>query len=674
MPRGDVVRFLGPTPDEAATSVDPLVKLDRPLDVIQAVLGGICTSAGELVRPIEILLVDPRGLAPGEVIPVAALVDAWRSMPELYVHLPIPAGLDWIRAAFGEAHRVAPLLYCRKLHTLFAARSSRTGKPLTAIAGDHAGDGEGVHAAMSTALLSTDADGSDDEKAIRYGGTAGDCALGPVRSFDELIMDQGAIAADDPVAHDRLCAQHACCGCDERRRCYPENEGYAYALDRLSLVSATEMRLLPLPLGEWRLREALDMLGRVRPSQAVTAASEESGNNAFEIWRRERATAMERSGPLFLLSDEQDGRELLEICRLKLGLICDVLGQLDAVWRASRRSHLCWNADTIRVAWLPPSAAPAACWGLRGLLRKWGLQPATDVKNAAGQTLTYPPVFSDEALLAEPVVEAMRYFEKPGKAGLYVKNAKPSGEETADVHVLLEDTGIPRRLFSTADDMRIDGQGWTMVLSPAAEHNPDDGEGVPFVGVASGNVAKLKAGEQFGDCGYLWRPRFGEACDLYVLGMSLFEALLSHDKRSPQRLRETIVSECDELQRLCLALEIENRSPEAATWVAARCDNDAPASLWSRRNLLHLRDERSAARLDGLPPLLWQAVMMLGFRMTTSIPGFSYCADRGCDAPRMDSGDLLPLVELRGLLGLFDDLIFGRRATVARLRSGLSES
>ena len=60
--------------------------------------------------------------------------------------------------------------------------------------------------------------------------------------------------------------------------------------------------------------------------------------------------------------------------------------------------------------------------------------------------------------------------------------------------------------------------------------------------------------------------------------------------------------------------------------------------------------------------------MTYGLRLTTSIPGFSFCDDRGCVAPRIGDGLLLPLVELRGLIALLDDQIFGRSTPGTKVR------
>lgn len=689
VPRGDVLRVLGPKPSEAAVAVEPLVKLDEPLTVVQSFVAGVCDADGRLVEPVELaLLVDPTTVVPNKQVPTAALLKMFNALPGLHAKLPAPGGFEVIRDVLTEPQRLGPLLYCRKRHRVFLARSPRTGRPLRAVpAGEvsdvrSAGGGE-----LPAELLSWDGGGEDATgsavprrpkpaaKAGRspgiYGGGGGSSSAGVITSLEELLRDQGkvvALAAEvgkkDPVAAHRLADEHACVECPERGRCYPAGSEYAYVADRLVAISAAEAPLVFSPLGEWRFDDASWVIGGLSPSECL--ALREAEDNDFEGWRAERAQAIESAGPPRLLAGETDGRELVEVTRLKLGLIAGVLAQLDAAWRVSGRPHLCWNQGTVRVEWRRPAATPGTCWGFRPLLRKAGLQPNSPVESLDGRPLPYPPAFSDPAYLPPPVVDAARYFDQPRRATLFVK--KPQSGDGSGIGVLLEDLGIPWDLFCTSDTMHVVGEGWRALLAPVAERDPNDAEGLPFAGRVSGDVAQLKKGRQVDGVECRWYPRFNQAVDLHAIGMLLFEALLSHDERSVQTLREQMTGELAELAQTCRALPVEQRDQHARTWVTQRCEADAPAAVWTRRNLLYRRDNRNATRLDAFGNALWQEIMTFGLRLTTNIAGFSFCADRGCAAPRVAGDLLLPLVELRGLLALLDDQIFTRAAPGAAVR------
>jgi hypothetical protein len=433
------------------------------------------------------------------------------------------------------------------------------------------------------------------------------------------------------------------------------------------VVSAGAAPLVVLPWGEWQLDETYAMLGG-RPPDEVAQAGKPTVPE-LEEYRHRQAAAIEAGGPFLLLTGEGDGRPLVEIARLKLGLLADVLEQLDDLWRASERPHLCWDPQTVRAAWrtAPPGAAG---WGFAAVLRKRGLAALAPVQTPDGRPLPYPPVYSDESLLAPEVVEAVRHFGQARKCTLFVKSAETKGRQ-ARVTVLVENLNIPWPLLCTSDVAHVEGEGWQAALSPAAQRNPDDGEGLPMSGRAVGSVVEMKQGAQFDGCTCRWYPRFGEAVDLHAFGVLLLEALLATDERPGPRLRETLHEERDELTRLCLGLEVEQREARAREWVAQRCDADSPSAVWTRRNLLYRRADRAATRLDALPPVLWHAIVAFGLRLSTAIPGFSFCENRAAAAPRLEGGLLMPLVELRGLLALLDDLMLGRAAADEALRAAL---
>ena len=676
---GDILRILGPKPEEAAIAVDPLVKLDKPLTVVQSFVAGLCAADGRLIEPVELTLaVDPATIVPNEQVPSAAVLRRFNALPQLLAELPPPAGFELLRDAIADSPRGGPLLYCRKRQCVFMAHSPNTAEPLRAAS---AAQGEDAAAAsrdeLPLELLSWDGPAAGDRVPTVYGGAGGDSALGAVAALEQLLLDQGKVVAravelekNDPAAAARLAVEHGCVTCPERERCYPQDDGYAYVADRLVAISAVAGPLVFGPLGEWRFDQASRIIGGLPPGECH--AGRDAGDNEFELWCAQRAQAIERAGPAWLLSSEGDGRELIEVGRLKLGLIVDLLEQLDATWRAGGRPHLCWNEQTVRVAWRRPVAIPATCWGFRALVRKIGLQPEAPCETADGAALPYPPAFSDPSLLPPEVVDAARCFDEPRPVGVFVKSSRAAGEKRR-VQVLLEDTGIAWELFSASDSVQLVADGWQAVLSPAAERDPDDGEGLPFAGVASGEVAGLKKGEQRDGVTLRWHPRFGEAVDLHAVGMLVLEALLAHDERNGRVFREQIGQELDELAQACRALPVEQREAQARSWLGERCEADAPAATWTRRNLLFRRDDRNATRIEAFPSDLWQAVITFGLRLTTRIAGFSFCPDRSCAAPRGEDGLLLPLAELRGLVALLDDVIFGRRAPAAAVRALLRD-
>ncbi len=627
--RADALCLLGPDPDQARTAVDLLREIDAPLTVVQALAGGVCDADGHLVEPLELLAVRPPSeVGPDKQVPQAAVLEAYLTLPALWKRLGGPLGTDALpRTCATDAPR-GPLLYCRKRHRIFEAFAP----DLPAL--------PALPAAPETLIA------------------------GQAAALDHA----DALAADDPAEAARFAAGHACVDCPERARCYPAEGQYAFAPDRLALLSTARAPLPIAPLGAWTLAEAAGMIGGVSPTDLACADSQTSAD-PLDAWRRARAVEMERFGPPRLLSGETDGRELLEVARLKLALIADVLAQLGAFWRAAGRPHLCWNPETVRVVWRPPGATPASCWGLRPILRKCGLHPLSPLDSIDGRPLPYPPAFSDESYLAPPTRDAARYFDDPRPAALFVKKAVAGDGE--GMTVLIEGLGIPWELFCPCDTVAVTGDGWRALLAPLPERDPDDGEGLPLRGTATGDPAAFKQGASFDHVEVRWMPRFGEAVDLHALGILLLETLLGHDQRAGDALHDALATELAELVEPCANLPPAQRETHALHWIAQRSSQDAPVSLWTPRNLLFSHEARRAARLDALPAVLWQSILVTGLRMTTTLDGFSYCPDRGADVPRAADGEPLPLVELRGLIALLDDHLFGRFAPAGRMRSRL---
>lgn len=670
---GEAVRLRGPRPEDAATTVEPLTPLDAPLGVLRSFLGGVCDHDGRLIRPLEVvLLLDAATVPPGQAVPQAALVETLRSWPQVSARLMRGPEDELIHSVLAQGGLLAPLLYCRKRHVLFEARSPHTTEPLRAVEVD--GSSEGGEDLLPLPLLSGDGPTPDGRTPAIYSGRAGHSAAGRVDSFEQLILDQGevvrraaALQSGDAQSFARLAAAHPCCACSERTRCYPQGPGYSYAADRLTVVNAGVVPLVVLPWGEWRLDETYAMLGGQPTAEVVQAGA--SPAPELDEYRRRQAAAIEASGPFLLLADEGDGRPLIEIARLKLGLLAEALEQLDDLWRISGQPHLCWDPQTVRATWRP-APREAAGWGFTAVLRKMGLAALAPLQSPDGRPLPCPPVFSDETLLAPEVVEAARYFGQPRRCALFVKSAEGRGRQV-HVTVLVENLTLPWSRMCTGDVAQVEGAGWQAALSPTARRDPADGEGLPMSGRAAGDVAGMKPGTQFDDCMCRWYPRFGEAVDLHAFGMLLLETLLATDEHPGPRLRETLRQEREELTRLCLGLQVEQREARAREWVAQRCDADSPSALWTRRNLLYRRSDRAVARLDALPPVLWHAIVTFGMRLITAIPDFSFCVNRAAAAPRLEGGLLVPRVELRGLVALLDDLMLGRAAGEEGVRSML---
>lgn len=666
---GGALRLLGPDASEAPTAVAPLVRLDGPLGPAVSVAAALCTPDGRAASPLEVWLIDPALVEPG-AIPPPAVARAVATLPRLAAAAALADRPDWLAAMQLAGIPFGVLLYCRKRHTVFEALAPGSLRGLTPAGIDGTSPPPaGIH----VELLAVDKSPESD-RLRAYGGAGGECALGPVQSLEQLVLDQGAVASQiaalppDDARRSVLGQAHTCVACPERPRCHPTDGAYAFALDRLAVLAPVPFTAVFQPYGEISLGQAVRLFGGVPPDEALKSESSlgGAGGREFEEVCRRRARQALRE-PLTLLRSEHSGRELVEICRLKVGLFAAALDQADRAWRQTSVPHLAWTDDSLRVACDEAAGLPARLWGLRAIVRRLGLHPAAPIRNAEGDVLAYPPAWSAPDLLPPETAEPIRQFGAESGARVYVKSSVADATG-ARVTILLEDCGIKRGLLSMRDLFEVAGEGWRATFTPTGTHDPDDGEGLAMTGRVVGSAGAFKPQTDIGAARFRWYPRFGQACDLHALGVLLLDALLAHDERPSPRYRELLRSERAEFTAACMTVEPEHRTSQALSWIAARCEDDAPASLWSRRGLLYRRQERSAARLDGFPPLLWQAVMTAALRAITFVPGFSYAIDRAADAPRAGA-HCLPLLELRGLLTLMDDVIFGRSEAISTLKT-----
>lgn len=610
-----MLRFVLADPQQTATAVEPLLRIDHPAGLIQSYVAAICDTEDRALELVELpLLIDAATAAPATQIPHAAMIERHVALRELQARLP-ERWHSRIASAAVPAIGAGPILLCRKMRTAFVAAgpADAAGEALVAA--------QGVNAERLATQLKAETNAANTLAAVEF----------------------------------------PCAVCAEKRRCYPTTAGgYSFAVDRLLAVHHTAQPLAGSPLGEWRLPEAARILAGVAPSEIANVPV--GAPNAFTECRTAQAERITQHGPPGMLTGETDGRDLLETLRLKLRLVVSILEQLSDAWAATGSPHLCWNDETVRVAWRPPGGDAAAHWGFEPILRKVGWQPPCVIDEVRHTTTPYPPLYSDASYLDERAVEAGRYLGEQRTATVFVKTAKKHTDGAA-VELLLEDYGVSRELFVPSDCVMLDADGLHTAAAPTGLHDPADGDAVALSGVVRQPGPMVKAGNAIKAVMVRWYPRFGEATDLFAFGMIALEALIATEERNGAMLRTALRQAAVPLHESAAILPIEQRDAAGRRWVAEQASVDTPAALWTRRNLRYRRADRGSASLDGIAPALWHALMTCLLRCVTTIDGFSYCATRAQNVPRLsDGGPPLPLLELRGLLSLIDDELFGRTA------------
>jgi hypothetical protein len=148
------------------------------------------------------------------------------------------------------------------------------------------------------------------------------------------------------------------------------------------------------------------------------------------------------------------------------------------------------------------------------------------------------------------------------------------------------------------------------------------------------------------DAGVSFFPRFQVPCDLYALGMLFFRTFLVNDAA------DTLAVD-DAVQRILkkLSLWLEGKKAPSAARIAGELLPmiEREREVFGSPSLLFLEEDRQD-RSRVLPPRLWSDLLLVGFKLVTSIPGFSFASGHAdCPPDRPESVLDQVLTQLDGI-------------------------
>ena len=162
-------------------------------------------------------------------------------------------------------------------------------------------------------------------------------------------------------------------------------------------------------------------------------------------------------------------------------------------------------------------------------------------------------------------------------------------------------------------------------------------------------------------------PRYGPECDVFGLGMLLMRSLLVNDSSDAAGVRAAI----DGAQR---RFEVEVERRRARTYEPCRDAlleilAESRASFDQSSVLYSAADRHRYSQFD---PGLWSDLLVLGFRLTTVLPGFSLAVD---DEGHRRTGPIMGavLADVRALLRRVHVELFARTLRDSELRSVCEE-
>ena len=657
---GGKLRFelvLAAEDDSLEAKDDPFVPLNDAGRFSRVLLGRVASGSNHTLHPVAVKIQRGfyRPAASGstkETLTNPLLEGMWKRERE---HLLKCAGDEVIPLIdLGEASfRNRPVTFCKKVRAYFHPPCPKCGGPLSdcrddALLRDH---GLPEYSKSITRYLACAAClAKPGRKTFYTQATDADEHLtgeADVRRRTELYRDFGAIV-NSLSDRDRasIAPTFPCAACPHRAECYPAEGAQGKPIPaetRLVPVSYHEFHLLPLEVMELHYDEMSDLIGGA----------------SWQVLRdRVRQTAAPGREPVLSAIDpvftspiqwiyraDTSGRFALEVLHLKLNLFSQVCRGLRAYHARCREPHMDVSPSQVMVDIIPGSTNLPARWTFRAKLI-----------GVAGPHRLLPVVSGLPELLV-PGADGDRMFVSP-----MVRKAEFGREESLRVTIRsVKPDGNRIRIEGSASSERARMEscqpGDVLRFVPAAGSGPLEGKtiwgtvdapeerGIRFTAIhdAAGSEAK-KPGDF--DASVAIFPRFQVPCDLYGLGMLLFRTLLVNDTTD-------LLSVDDGVQRVLkkLALWLEGKKSPAAARVAGELMPivEREKEVFSSPAVLFLQEDREE-RPRALPTRLWSDVLLFGFKLLTTIEGFSFATGHA-DFPTDHPEGMLDLVmtELAGL-------------------------
>ncbi|HZE96174.1 MAG TPA: hypothetical protein VE981_04035 [Planctomycetota bacterium] len=622
--------------DSLESRDDPFVPLNDSNRFTRVLLGRVASGDDHTLHPVAVKIQRSvyRTAASGaakETLNNPLVEDMWRRERENLIHC---AGNEVVPLVdLGEQlFRNPPVTFCKKIRAYFHPLCPRCRGPLRDCRDD--------------ALLLDLNLPEYSRSLVRYLYCAA-CAAKPgrktfyttaspaedkqkgdveIRRRGELYRDFGAIvnglSAEEQA---RLSIAFPCAACLHRVECYPAEGASGKPIpaeSRLVPVSYYDFHLLPLEVMELHYDEMSDLLGgaswqvlrdRIRKTAApgrdlVLSAVDEVFTSPVQ----------------WIYRGDTTGRFALEVLHLKLSLFSQLSRGLRAYHARCREPHLDVSPSQVMVDIVPGSTNLPARWNFR--VRLIGVAGPHRFATEGAPEGALPP-------LLVPAPDADKIFISP-----FIRKAEFGREEQLRVTIRsIRSEGGHLRLEGSASSERSRLEnvqpGDVIRMASASAGGPLEGvtiwgtiagpeeRGIRFTATldaASGLDPSKKPGDF--DAGVAFFPRFQVPCDLFGLGMLFFRTLVVNDGTD-------LLAVDDAVHRVLkkLTLWLEGKKSPAAARVAGELMPivEREKEVFASPSVLYLQEDREE-RVRALPAKLWSDILLFGFKLVTSVPGFSF--------------------------------------------------
>ena len=624
--------------DEALESKDdPFVPLNDSSRFSRVLLGRVASGTDFTLHPVAVKVQRSfyRPAASGsakETLTNPLIEDMWRRERDNLVKCAGNEVVPLIDLG-EESFRSRPVTFCKKVRTYFHPICTKCRGPLQDCRDDVLLRDHGLpeySRSIVRYLHCSACAGQPGRRTFYTTSPAAEENLkgdAEVRRRGELYRDFGRIVNGSMTTEERgkLSLSFPCAACLHQSECYPAEGAKGKTIpaeSRLIPVSYYEFHLLPLEVMELHYDEMSDLLGG--------ASWEEFRDRIRRTGAPGRETVLSAVDSVFaspvqwIYRQDTTGRFPLEVLHLKLNLFAQLCHGLRSYHARCREPHLDVSTTQVMVDVVPGSTNLPARWTFR--VRLIGVAGPHRIATAGAPPGSLPdllvPAPDADKIFVSPLVrkselgreESLRVTVRSVRAdGARIKLEGSASSDRARLEAC--QAGDVIRLIPTSALGTLEG----LTLWGTVDAQEERGiRFTAYLDTASGLDASKKPPDF--DAGVAIFPRFQVPCDLYGLGMLLFRTLLVNDATD-------LLAVDDAIQRVLkkLGLWLEGKKSPAAARVAGELMPlvEREKEVFPTTAVLYLQEDRDE-RPRALPARLWSDILLFGFKLLTSVPGFSF--------------------------------------------------
>ncbi len=495
-----------------------------------------------------------------------------------------------------------------------------------------------------------------------------------VQDFKSLLTGWRGLGQDSSSKD----AAFICQGCEFFGECYQGNQDpVAAAGERLTPFSFFRFRCLPLDVLRLHYDEFADCLGGIGWSDFL---NEHRGNREGipeRLFLSDFRSQLER--PDRFLFAQTGGQEATEVFRLKLVLFLQLCRRVHQFHRRFRKPNLDLKPENVMVDIPPISPELPFLWNFQVKLIDLAATTNFSYGDPGGEkTIPAPPVNYSE-IYTSPIIRYGQFGHlKP--CDIQFVNLSEAGNGRHRVSARLRSPDLIAEEYTDKDVFRISvnqveaGEPFMLWASKVAgaEVPPGAMEVVCEPSkLKPGNLANLQyIGNQWlRGVNFETYHAFSVPCDLYSLGVILLRTLLSGKQQNMAVVSTKVLQPVlNELQRL------RDSGKQLAPGEPAALVREILASNTGARPEMVYWDG-NPERPNSIPPDLWYSALVLGVRMCTNFPAFSYCQGRGdYNAERPQQVMETVLADLERLSARIHSSLFSREELNREVREAVQKA